>query len=433
MNATKCLTRKNNLLSICLPLTLPKRNAFKIISRPDLSNLKTPQLKTKVDVPTQLQHKIKLGGPVTVADYMREVLTNPTGGYYMNKDMLGERGDFTTSPEISQLFGDILGVWLVNEWQKLGSPKPLQLVELGPGRATLLTDILRILWKLEMNKDDISIHLVEVSPSLQKSQAEKLCVVHKACDSTPHYHEGETLRGSKIYWYKDISDVPKKFSLILAHEFFDALPIHKFKKTEQGWREILIDIDSEKSNLPDDVKFKYVLSREETKASKLYVPLAANENLSELEVSPQSITIAKELSSRVDEFGGIALIVDYGTDGPQADTFRAFKEHKQVDPLMNAGSADLTADVDFSLLKKVAEVAKVVGPVTQKDFLLSMQAGARIQVLSENSSQEERDMLKSGFEMLTEDDQMGKRFKFMAFFPTINDEHYKKFPILGFN
>lgn len=255
---------------------------------------------------------------------MKEILTNPSSGYYMSRDVFGQHGDFITSPEISQIFGELIAAWCLTEYQKIGSPKPLQLVELGPGRGTLIHDILRVCSRLKIiPNDELSIHFVELSPFLSKMQAQKLCYKTQEFDkqsNLPFYRIGETVTGIKCHWYQRIEDVPKEFSIILAHEFFDALPVHKLQKEGNIWKEVLIDND------PSDVnKFRFVISRNETPISKLYGTLRAEENRDHVEVSPESDLILKHIAERIEEFGGFGLIMDYGHVGEKGDTFRVRK------------------------------------------------------------------------------------------------------------
>ncbi|MBV95023.1 NADH dehydrogenase [ubiquinone] complex I, assembly factor 7, partial [Eschrichtius robustus] len=225
-------------------------------NEPAENNPVTPMLR-------HLMYKIKSTGPITVAEYMKEVLTNPAKGYYVNRDMLGEKGDFITSPEISQIFGEVF---------------------------SQLASVLK--------NCDISIHLVEVSQKLSEIQAltlteEKVLLERNA--GSPVYMKGVTKSGIPISWYRDLQDVPKEYSFYLAHEFFDVLPVHKFQKTPHGWREVLIDIDPQVSD-----KLRFVLAPCATPAE----------------------AFIQELSQRISLTGGAALIADYGHDGTKTDTFR---------------------------------------------------------------------------------------------------------------
>ncbi|XP_060100076.1 protein arginine methyltransferase NDUFAF7, mitochondrial isoform X2 [Heteronotia binoei] len=370
----------------------------------------TPMLK-------HLIMKIKSTGPITVAEYMREVLTNPLKGYYMHHDMLGEKGDFVTSPEISQMFGELIGVWFVSEWMASGKPKKFQLVELGPGKGSLTHDILRVFNHLDslLSKCDISIHLVEVSPKLSEIQA--LTLTEKKAElmnSSPAYMQGVAKTGLPIFWYQDLSDVPAGNSFYLAHEFLDALPIHKFQKTEKGWRELLVDIDPE---APD--KLRFVLAPSATAASEVFIH---RESRDHVEVCPDAGAIIQKLAQNVEKNGGAALIVDYGHNGTKTDTFRGFCGHKLHDVLTAPGTADLTADVDFSYLQRMAqEKVATLGPIKQQDFLKNMGIDVRLQVLLHNvkDAVTHRQLLQS-YEMLMELDKMGGRFNFFALLP-----HYR--------
>lgn len=297
----------------------------------------------------QLRTKIKAVGPITVADYMKEVLINPLAGYYMHTDVLGQAGDFITSPELGQIFGEMVAVWFLNEWSKAGSPKPVQLVELGPGRGSLCQDMLRVFEHFRILENG-SVHLVEVSPYLSDLQARRLCLpseikLNRDKNCTV-YQEGKTSNGVSIKWYKSLDDVPNGFTLLIAHEFFDALPVHKFERTKDGYREVLIDMEPNLEN-----NFRYVLSNKETPIGKLFI--RQKEARSHLEVSPESLVLAQKIGRRIEKHGGLVLIADYGHNGSGTDTFRAFKSHKLHDPLIEPGTADLTADVDFQALLEV--------------------------------------------------------------------------------
>ncbi|XP_047483297.1 protein arginine methyltransferase NDUFAF7, mitochondrial-like isoform X1 [Penaeus chinensis] len=393
-----------------------------------LSIKKTPE----TPLLKQLQARIKFSGPLTVYDYMKEGLINPLSGYYAaGQDMFGSKGDYTTSPEISQMFGEMIGVWIYNEWYKLGSLKPLQLVEFGPGRGTLMQDILRVLRQLGVKGRDLSIHFVEVSPELSQNQEERLCgssqPYTETNDEGNFYKKNTTSGGSPIFWYRHLSSVPKRFSVFLAHEFFDVLPVHILRRTKDGWRELLVDIDE--GDGPHHLR--YVLSRSETPASKLFVE--PEETRDEVEVSPDAAVLCKDVAKRIEDSGGLALIMDYGHDGKLTDTFRAFKNHKQHHPLSEPGTADLTADVDFAYLKKqVQEDLITYGPVTQSFFLQNMGIEVRLANLLKNSKPEEQTNLISGFKMLTDRHQMGERFKFLAFFPGVVKDFLLKYPPAGF-
>lgn len=361
-----------------------------------------------------LTSKIKATGPIPVAEYMREVLTNPVTGYYVKNNMLGPDGDFITSPEISQIFGELLGIWIISEWMGAGGPKQLQLVELGPGKGSLAADVLRVFSQLQsvLSGASMSLHLVEVSPALSRIQAQNLTGTrNQEADSEdePVYRRGETSTGLPVSWYRRLDDVPAGFSIFLAHEFFDALPIHKFQRTEKGWREVMVDIDPEK---PDQLRF--VVAPSSTLASSTLVQ--ADERRHHVEVCAEGGVIVQQLARRITEDGGAALIADYGHDGTKTDTFRGFKGHQLHDVLASPGSADLTADVDFSYLRRVAGGGVAcLGPVSQRTFLKNMGIDTRLQVLLRNCSDPStRKQLISSYDMLTNPAKMGERFHFFS-------------------
>ncbi|XP_066533442.1 protein arginine methyltransferase NDUFAF7, mitochondrial [Hoplias malabaricus] len=367
--------------------------------------------------PSMLRHltsKITATGPITVAEYMREVLTNPVSGYYVKNDMLGADGDFITSPEISQIFGELVGIWCVSEWMAAGKPRAFQLVELGPGRGSLTSDILRAFHQLQsvLNEAEVSVHLVEVSPKLSQVQAECLSGEHTRVSSSEDeavYRSGTTNTGLTISWYRTVEDVPRGFSIFLAHEFFDALPIHKFQRTDKGWREVMVDIDPE-----DPEKLRFVVFPAPTLASTALVH--ADEKREHVEVCPEGGVIIQKLANRVAKDGGAALIADYGHDGTKTDTFRGFRGHKLHDVLLAPGTADLTADVDFSYLKRTAgEEVVCLGPIPQREFLKNMGIDTRLQVLLRNCQDASvRAQLIQSYDMLTNPERMGHRFQFFS-------------------
>ncbi|XP_030754951.1 protein arginine methyltransferase NDUFAF7, mitochondrial [Sitophilus oryzae] len=379
-----------------------------------------------------LYNKIKAKGPITVADYMKDVLQNPVSGYYISKDMFGESGDFVTSPEISQIFGEMLAVWFLNEWSKIGFPKPLQIIEMGPGRGTLSSDILKVFSHFKA-LHNVSLHLVEISPVLSELQAKSLCSSSFLTNnmSNPIYREGISHQGISVYWYKQLKDIPDGFSIILAHEFFDALPIHKFHKTYAGYKEVLIDIDKIES---EEIKFRYVLARQDTPMLKVLVK--PNENREHVEVSPDSMLIYEQICRRIVSSGGIALICDYGHDGTGTDTFRAFKKHKQVDPLVQPGTSDLTADVDFNVIREVAyNYGDIIylGPIKQRNFLHRIGIEYRVNALKENMTDKKQiDNLIACYNFLTDEEKMGERFKFCALVPSTLKKIIDMHPIVGF-
>ncbi|KAK4878097.1 hypothetical protein RN001_010603 [Aquatica leii] len=384
-------------------------------------------VKPEQTIAKQLTTRIKVGGPISIADYMKEVLTNPLGGYYMHRDVFGAGGDFVTSPELTQMFGELLAIWYLNEWSKAGAPKPVQIVELGPGRGTLCRDILRVFDKFDMSKY-VTVHLVEVSPRLTEIQAKNLCFRVMVESKNVYVQHGVTTQGVPIYWYKHLDDVPKQFTLFLAHEFFDALPIHQFKKTDKGYREVLVDIDPN-----DEKKFRYVLSHSETLTGRLLID--QQEIRQYVEVSPEALGIVNKMGSRIESDGGLALIVDYGHNGIGNDSFRAFKNHHLHNPLVEPGSADLTADVDFAAIKKAAlkgNEVLVFGPITQRQFLMNMGIDFRLERLKETANVQQKESLDYSYGMLVNADQMGERFKFLGIVPKSLSVILNRYPISGF-
>ncbi|EEB10950.1 conserved hypothetical protein [Pediculus humanus corporis] len=416
---------------------LRKYGSYVKVSRPD-GNYKVVKKPNNdlLSFSKALHLKITANGPITVADYMRQCLANPSLGYYMQKDMIGEKGDFITSPEISQMFGEIIGTWIFHEFRKIGSPKPWQIIELGPGKGTLMKDVLKTLNTFKAT-DDLSVHLVEISPGLASLQATTLSsdvinigVVSFEDKSNSHYKTCSSLYKVPIYWYDKLEKVPKGFSVILAHEFFDALPIHKFQKTSSGWREVLIDSTMNENGTN---KFNYVISPKETVMSKLLI--AKDEKRDHVEISHEAGLVAQEIAQRLEEFGGFSLFIDYGHFGEKQDTFRAFKNHQLVDPLTNPGLSDLTADVNFNYLTEIMKDKMFIsGPIEQGKFLNNMGMNLRLKMLLKSCKNEQDEkILVSAYNMLTDDDKMGSRYKCLAAFPLVLKEHLTKYPVAGFH
>ena len=347
----------------------------------------------KTHLEEKLISTIKADGPISVEQYMQNCLGDPEFGYYMGKDPFGRGGDFVTAPEVSQMFGEAIGVWLATAWLMMGKPKKVNLVELGPGRGTLMVDMLRASKVVEEFADAIEVHMVEMSPALRKLQ-------------------GEALKGVPVdvHWHQRFEQVPAGPCLIVANEFFDALAIRQIVRDGDKWYERMVEVD-ESDNLTIGVSDE-PLTRAE-------IPGWARdcEDGSIAEISPQRFAMAERIGSHVRKNGGAGLIVDYGHAMSFAgDTFQAVRKHKFVDVLHRPGQSDLTSHVDFQALAEGFEAggASVHGPRTQRGFLIAMGLREREASLRKNARARERIMLSRQAERLVGEKQMGNLFKVLA-------------------
>ena len=350
-------------------------------------------------VSSTLYQMILARGPISVADYMRLALTNASTGYYMNRDVFGAKGDFITSPEISQLFGEMLGIWCVHLWRENGEPSSFRLVELGPGRGTLASDVVRLSRQFSGFDEALKVDMVEISPKMQELQRKAL--------------ENFDKDTSSFRWFDSIQALPvesSSFTVFLAHEFFDALPVYQFVLTRRGWREILVDVVSNEAG-----GFRFVKAPGPTPALGFMENRVLPADLEALEVCPSAGLVTLEICRHLSCAKGAALVIDYGRDGPGGLTLRGFRKHSLHDVLLEPGSVDLTADVDFSYIKEfVGSSAKCLGPMTQREFLKKMGIDVRLRALEANASEDVAKDLHSGYNMLVGSTAMGSRFKVMT-------------------
>ncbi len=343
-----------------------------------------------------LRARITRDGPLSVAQFMEEALGNVEHGYYITRDPLGARGDFITSPEISQIFGELLGMWCAAVWQSMGEPDSFHWVEIGPGRGTLMADAVRATGNVEGFLASAHIHMVETSPVLMEAQKAALSGVGV----------------NNVTWHRDVSQVPDGPMLCLANEFFDALPIRQFQRVLAGWRERLVDVNADMDGL------EFRLSGES--AEDHFIPNALHDapDGAIAEISPASLRIMHTLAERLVRDGGSALIIDYGhTRSAPGETLQAMQNHKYADVLDAPGEQDLTAHVDFDALGQIAKVAgaKVHGPVEQGEFLkrlgLAVRAKRLAGVARDKAQAQE---VVSGAARLVDPAQMGRLFKVMG-------------------
>ena len=336
-----------------------------------------------------LAHRIRTSGPLTLADYMNECLLHPRHGYYTTRDPIGARGDFTTAPEISQMFGELLGLALAQAWLDQGSPNPITLAELGPGRGTLMADTLRATRAVPGFHTALDLHLVEASRTLRARQT-------AAIDHPLTHHD-------------HVDDLPENPPLfILANEFFDALPIRQFQRDGAAWRERLVGLEG------DDLAFGL---SDPTFPDTLQSRLNDTRDGDIVEVSALSQSIAATLGARIARKGGVALIIDYGGWRSLGDTFQALSAHNSVPPLADPGKTDLTAHVDFEALSRAAAPATVTDMTSQGEFLERLGITHRAQRLAERLSGDALDTHVAAHRRLTHPKEMGTLFKVIAFHP----------------
>jgi SAM-dependent MidA family methyltransferase len=341
----------------------------------------------------RLRRLIDATGPITVADYMSACLFDPEAGYYTTREPFGAEGDFTTAPEISQMFGELVAVWAFSTWTATGRPMPMVLAEIGPGRGTLMADMLRTLDRLDPGfVTRARIAMIEASPRLAAIQKRK--ITGGRCRPT---------------WFSDIAALPALPLFIVGNELFDALPVRQFVRTGQGWRERMVGLDA-------DGALCFVAGAAGIDAGLLPPEAGAAEEGAIFEIAPAREALMDELSARIARDGGAALFIDYGHLRPGlGDTLQAVRAHAYDDVLAHPGEADLTSHVDFSALAGVAAGHGLdVKMTTQGEFLLGLGLLQRAGALGAAADEETRERLRGESERLAGPDQMGTLFKVLC-------------------
>ncbi|MFZ5608680.1 MAG: class I SAM-dependent methyltransferase [Pseudomonadota bacterium] len=338
-----------------------------------------------------LIQRIAVRGPITIARYMAEALGHPVHGYYQTRDPLGAQGDFTTAPEISQMFGELIGLWCADLWQRAGMPETVMLVELGPGRGTLMADALRALALLPRLYAATSVHFVETSPVLRARQAGLV---------------------PDAQWHDRLADVPQGFAFVIANEFFDALPVRQLVRHRGAWRERMVGLDGTGERLAPCIETA------SADLSALVPPdLRAGPEGAVFETCPAGLALAHDLGARLATQGGAALIIDYGhAASGHGETLQAVKGHGFADPFAAPGEADLTAHVDFAALALAARKggAMTHGPVAQGAFLAALGIAERAERLTAGATPQQRAAIEAACARLVEGQAMGQLFKVLA-------------------
>ncbi len=331
--------------------------------------------------------RIDATGPITVADYMAECLMHPQHGYYATREPFGPKGDFITAPEISQMFGELIGLALAQAWLDQGSPTRFVLAELGPGRGTLMADILRATAAVPGFLAAAEVHLVETSARLRQLQAQML---------------------GEVVWHDTLTTLPDAPLLLVANEFFDALPIRQFVRDGVGWRERMIGLKAG--------QLVWGLSGT-ARPGLLQHRLTDTKDGDLVEVCPSLPPIAAEVGRRIGQFGGAALIIDYGDWRAQGDTFQALQGHMATDPLRAPGQADLTAHVDFEAIARACAPAIHTRLTRQGVFLERLGITTRAERLAQGLTGAALENHVAAHRRLTHAGEMGHLFKVMGLLP----------------
>ncbi len=330
-----------------------------------------------------LGESIEKNGPITLGEFMARAVSY----YYATRDPFGVKGDFTTAPEISQIFGELLGAWIVDTWHKLKTPEKFYLLECGPGRGTLMQDALRVTGNIKDFQKAISLHLLETSSVLMQRQAGKLSSFHPV-------------------WHQDISSIPTDAPwIMIANEFLDALPIEQMLFQDGVWLQRFVTC---KQGVLSFVDLPAISSSPENRPENTH---------GILEIAPLRDAFWRTLCSKIKQARGAALIIDYGyMQSASGDTLQAVMQNKHAQVLKNVGEADLTAHVNFKALcdQALAEGLDVAGPLTQAKFLTALGLHARLSALLQSANAEQAALIKSGADRLIDENQMGRLFKVLA-------------------
>lgn len=343
-----------------------------------------------------LKRRIALSGPIRIADFMAEALGHPEHGYYKKQDPLGRGGDFITAPEISQMFGELIGLWAAVTWQQMGSPAKFNLVELGPGRGTLMSDALRAVRNVPGFCDAATIRFVETSPVLRMHQ--QTAVMESGVPAV--WHES----------FEAIPETPGVPTILIANEFFDALPVRQFEQSDEGWRERLVGVSASNGEL-------CFVAGQVTPVTDALIPTLLRGSAKPgdvFETSPMAISIADQIARRLNADGGAALIIDYGhAHSAFGDTLQAVRDHKYHPVLEMPGDADLTAHVDFGALSRtIAQADGRTGAVlTQGTFLQMLGIEQRAEALQKAAPVDQAYLISTALDRLISGQQMGTLFK----------------------
>jgi len=343
----------------------------------------------------KIKQIIEKEGSITIARFMETAMYNSECGYYIHSSPIGKDGDFITAPEISQLFGEMVGIYYANKWINMGQPKKFNLVELGPGKATLMIDLLRATKHIPGFHEACQIHLVDTNEYLIELQK-------------------EALKKFQVTWHKDVYSLPNDNPmLIVANEFFDCLPINQYILKNSIWHERSVAMDQAQ-------EFEYIetdISKELRETLKDKHPNAKENDI--VEICYPAMKIIKHLAECIQKTSGCLLAIDYGYDidslsrKSYESTIQAIKNHKFHSIFSDIGKADITAHVDFNSLRKIGldKSCQASAPITQRDFLQSLGINIRAEMIKKNADNEQQKMIDAGLERLTHPKQMGELFK----------------------
>lgn len=345
----------------------------------------------------KLKNSIKTGGPISIATFMQNVLFDPDDGYYQKKQPFGEKGDFITAPEISQIFGEIIGNYAAYIWINQGQPQEFSIIELGPGNASLMDDFLRSTKHIENFHQALKINFVELSGKLRKIQENRLKIYNI---DLKHYNNFTDISQAK----KNLNNTSNpSYNFIIANEFFDCLPIHQYVRTNNMWHEKLV-------NLNDEDELIFSLSPNKSKLQEIPPPKEGDT----YELSLYTTSIMEDIASYIDNTNSTAILIDYGyTKTQYKNTLQALKKHQFHNILHDLGEADLTAHVDFQALSQVISQYDNLSYhiMTQRDFLLNCGIKERTQTLLQNLDKISQQKILNAANRLISEQEMGSLFK----------------------